>query len=86
MIGLGTHHEAALRHSESHRGGGKSEDKGLVCAGQRGTLWPLVRFTNGSERFCSPEEFTVKDAFGNVEASRTQVREHDMATGIIDFG
>jgi hypothetical protein len=86
VIGFGTHHEAALRHGESHRDGGKSEDKGVDCARQRGTLWPLVRFANGSERLCSPEEFTVNDAFGNVEASRTQVREHNVASGIIDFG
>jgi len=73
VIAFGTHHEAALQHSESHRGGGKSEDKGLECVREHSTLWPLVRFTNGSERLCTPEEFTVNDAFGNVEASRRQV-------------
>jgi len=73
VIGFGTHHEAALRNSGSHRGVSKSEDKELECAGKGGTQWPLVRFTNGSERLCVPEEFTVNDAFGNVEASRTQV-------------
>jgi ATP-dependent DNA helicase PIF1 len=30
-------------------------------------------FTNGSQRLCVPEEFTVNGALGNVEASRTQV-------------
>ena len=79
MIGFGTHHEAALRQIESHRGDSKSEDKGLESVGQGGTLWPLVKFTNGSERLCVPEEFTVNDAFGNVEASRIQVREHDIS-------
>jgi hypothetical protein len=86
VIGFGAHHEAALRHIESHRGGSKSEDKGLECVGQGGTMWPLVRFTNGSERLCVPEEFTVNDAFGNIEASRKQVREHVIATSITDFG
>jgi len=73
VIGFGTHYEAALRSSELHGGGCKSEDKGLECDGEGSTLWPLVRFTNGSKHFCAPEKFTVNDAFGNVEASRTQV-------------
>ena len=46
--------------------------------------WPLVKFTNDSERLCVPEEFTVHGALGNVEASRTQVRENHIATGITD--
>ena len=85
MIGFGTHHEAALQDSESPRSG-KPEAKGLECVGQSGTQWPLVKFTNGCERLCGPEEFTVNDAFGNVEASRTQVRECISATDITDFG
>jgi hypothetical protein len=87
VIGFGTHHEAALRDSVSHLGGsGKPEAKGLECVGRSDTQWPLVRFTNGCERFCGPENFTVNDAFGNIEASRTQVRERIAATGITDFG
>ncbi|KAH9065957.1 hypothetical protein EDB87DRAFT_911206 [Lactarius vividus] len=76
VIGFGTYHEAALRDSESHLHGDKSKDKGLECVEHCGTRWPLVRFTNGHQRFCTPEEFTVNDAFGRVEATRTQVREH----------
>ena len=82
VIGFGTHHGAALRDSESHS---RSEAKGLDCAEQSDTQWPLVRFTNGCERLCAPEEFTVNDAFGNVEASRTQVRQRIAATDITDF-
>ena len=86
VIGFGAHHEAALRPSELDGGCCKSEEKEPECDEEGSTLWPLVRFTNGSERLCSLEEFTVNDAFGNVEASRTQVRERHTAISITDFG
>ena len=35
--------------------------------------WPLVRFTNGRVMLCVPEEFTVENAAGTIEAKRTQV-------------
>jgi len=35
--------------------------------------WPRVRFLNGIERICTPEEFTINNPFGEVEARRRQV-------------
>ncbi|KAI6136943.1 P-loop containing nucleoside triphosphate hydrolase protein [Pisolithus sp. B1] len=35
--------------------------------------WPVVRFTNGRELLCVPAEFTVNNAYGEMEASRWQV-------------
>ena len=61
------------------------EDHRFAAVKQCGTLWPLVRFTNGSECLCVPEEFTVTGARGNVEASRTQVPGHYTATSVADF-
>ncbi|KAJ7630592.1 hypothetical protein FB45DRAFT_539291 [Roridomyces roridus] len=36
-------------------------------------LWPLVRFSNGNEVLVTPEEFTVNNADGGMEARRDQV-------------
>ncbi|KAH9004250.1 hypothetical protein EDB86DRAFT_2155153 [Lactarius hatsudake] len=49
------------------------EDESLNTVKQCPTRWPLVKFTNDVELLCVPEKFTVDDALGNVEASRTQV-------------
>ncbi|KAH9165820.1 hypothetical protein EDB89DRAFT_1911107 [Lactarius sanguifluus] len=49
------------------------EDERRNAVKQCPTRWPLVKFTNDLEFLCSPEEFTVDGALGNVEASRTQV-------------
>ncbi|KAI0047663.1 hypothetical protein FA95DRAFT_1204693 [Auriscalpium vulgare] len=35
--------------------------------------WPLVRFTNGRELLCIPQEFTVNNGEGETEAARLQV-------------
>lgn len=35
--------------------------------------WPVVRFTNGRELLCVPAEFTVSNAYGEVEATRWQI-------------
>ncbi len=58
----------------------KPEDEKSEAVERCSTWWPLVRFTNGSQRLCVPQEFTVNGARGNVEASRVQVREHNTAT------
>lgn len=35
--------------------------------------WPVVRFIGGREAMCIPEEFTVDNADGTMEARRDQV-------------
>ncbi len=85
VIGFLTRLEAARRRLLL-AGRDKPEDQNLGAVKRCSTWWPLVRFTNGSQRLCVREEFTVDGARGNVEAYRTQVREHNTATGITDFG
>lgn len=36
-------------------------------------VWPVVRFTNGRRILCIPQEFTVENSNGDVEAKRDQV-------------
>lgn len=85
MIGFHTRLEAA-RSLLLLAGRNEPEDEKLWAIKQCSTQWPLVRFTNGLVRLCVPEEFTVVGALGGVEASRTQVREHNTTTRIADFG
>jgi ATP-dependent DNA helicase PIF1 len=78
VIGFITRFETACR--ELYIAGRKKlEDPKLAAVKRCSRLWPLVMFTNGSKRLCVPEEFSVTGARGNVEASRTQVREHHTA-------
>lgn len=37
------------------------------------TRWPVVRFTNGMTKLCTPTDFTIENVHGRLEASRTQV-------------
>ena len=85
MTGLLTRSEAARRRIYI-AGRDKLEDVKLVAVKNCSRRWPLVRFTNGAERLCVPEEFAVTGARGYVEASRTQVREYHTPSGITDSG
>ena len=38
-----------------------------------GATWPVVMFTNGMKMTIAPEDFTVNNAMGEVEARRSQV-------------
>ncbi|KAF8634433.1 hypothetical protein AX15_000883 [Amanita polypyramis BW_CC] len=38
-----------------------------------GELWPVVKFTNGRVMAIAPQDFTVNNATGGVEAQRTQI-------------
>ena len=38
-------------------------------------VWPLVRFENGRELLCIPQDFTVENGDGRMEARRVQVSE-----------
>lgn len=85
MTGLLTRFEAASR-GIYIAGRKELEDKKLVAVKKCSRRWPLVRFTNGTERLCVPEEFAVTGARGYVEASRTQVREYHTSSDITDSG
>lgn len=37
------------------------------------STWPVVRFLSGGERLIIPEEFTINNADGSMEARRDQV-------------
>ncbi|KAH9044707.1 hypothetical protein EDB85DRAFT_481882 [Lactarius pseudohatsudake] len=58
---------------QGHLVNGTTEDEDHRAVQQCSTRWPLVKFTNGSQRLCILEEFTVNGVRENVEASRTQV-------------
>lgn len=36
-------------------------------------VWPVVRFIRGREMMCIPQDFTVNNADGGMEARRVQV-------------
>lgn len=50
----------------------KCDGKSLKNQPER--VWPLVQFANGREVLCVPQEFTVVNVYGEVEAKREQVR------------
>jgi hypothetical protein len=52
---------------------GSERDARQAAARYDGSLWPVVRFTNGRELLCVPTDFTVDNAHGEVEARRRQV-------------
>ena len=53
---------------------GSERDAQQAAARYDGSLWPVVRFTNGRELLCVPTDFTVDNAYGEMEARRRQVR------------
>lgn len=53
---------------------GSERDPGQAAAKYDDSLWPVVRFTNGRELLCVPTDFTVDNAYGEMEAKRRQVR------------
>lgn len=53
---------------------GSERDARQPAARYDGSLWPVVRFTNGRVLLCVPTDFTVDNACGEMEARRRQVR------------
>lgn len=53
---------------------GSERDARQPVARYDGSLWPVVRFMNGRELLCVPTDFTVDNAYGEMEAKRRQVR------------
>jgi hypothetical protein len=48
--------------------------RGTIPASPSDRIWPVVRFISGREMMCVPQEFTVNNADGGMEARREQVR------------
>lgn len=51
----------------------KGKGNHVTDLGIDGPSWPVVRFINGREMMCVPQEFTVNNADGTMEARRDQV-------------
>ncbi|KAI0274844.1 hypothetical protein BC834DRAFT_17333 [Gloeopeniophorella convolvens] len=71
VIRFSTYKDAARRHTQTLPNGA-NENEISTFVRQSPMFWPVVKFTNGVERLCVPEEFTVNNASGEVEASRHQ--------------
>ncbi|KAJ7462771.1 hypothetical protein B0H11DRAFT_1735116, partial [Mycena galericulata] len=71
VIGFFTSVEAIQRHLEVARSEGNGQPNPLPTSSDQ--LWPLVRFEKGNEVFITPEEFSINNADGEMEARRDQV-------------
>jgi hypothetical protein len=69
VIAFATSKEAMENRTEI----GKADDN-TVTKSAGGRSWPVVRFTSGREMLIIPNEFTVHNAQGQMEARRDQVR------------
>ncbi|KAJ6501688.1 hypothetical protein C8R47DRAFT_237948 [Mycena vitilis] len=71
VIGFSTSSEAIKQHLEV----AKSEETVQPNPDLAGSTrrWPVVRFTHGEELVMVPQEFTINNADGGMEASREQV-------------
>lgn len=52
---------------------GEKQQPSKYANDPKSRVWPIVQFTNGQTIICSPEEFTVNNASGEMEAKREQV-------------
>jgi hypothetical protein len=76
VIRLSTSQEAMKNHTEiaTEEGlRGSQREARQVTTTYDGSVWPVVRFTNGRELLCIPTDFTVDNAYGEMEARRRQV-------------
>ncbi|KAF9229715.1 hypothetical protein BS17DRAFT_35852 [Gyrodon lividus] len=76
VIRFSTPQEAMENHTEiaTEEGlRGSQREARQVAASYGGSLWPIIRFTNGRELLCIPTDFTVDNAYGEMEARRRQV-------------
>ncbi|KAF7367214.1 ATP-dependent DNA helicase PIF1 [Mycena sanguinolenta] len=71
VIGFSTAHDAIQRHVPIADQENKQPQHNPPPEGAQ--LWPLVRYTNGEEVLMIPQEFTINNADGGMEARRTQV-------------
>ncbi|KAJ7169512.1 PIF1-like helicase-domain-containing protein [Mycena filopes] len=72
IVGFFTSVDAISRHLEVAREGDEQQPIPPERNGEQ-QLWPLVRFTNGSELLMVPQEFTINNADGQTEARRDQI-------------
>ncbi|KAJ6575524.1 hypothetical protein B0H10DRAFT_955578 [Mycena sp. CBHHK59/15] len=70
VIGFSTPIDAIKQHTEIAT---MDADKAVQEPRMRDQLWPLVQFSNGAQRLCVPQEFTINNADGHMEARRDQV-------------
>jgi hypothetical protein len=71
VIGFSTAVEALKQHLEIAKVEGAPEL--YADPSKKDQLWPLVKFTNGALLLVVPQEFTINNADGGVEARRDQV-------------
>jgi hypothetical protein len=72
IIKFSTPAEAIAEHTDTakpQRGKGNNIQHDAIAPS-----WPVVRFINGREVMCFPQEFTVNNADGGMEARRDQVK------------
>jgi len=72
VLGFSTAADAVKQHVEIAKVDGNPA-QAASPRGARNQLWPLVRFTNGAELLMTPQEFTINNADGEMEAQRDQV-------------
>ncbi|KAJ7102319.1 hypothetical protein B0H15DRAFT_768603 [Mycena belliarum] len=76
VIGFYTSADAVRRHLEIAKLEASPDgatDTEVVAGVPPDQQWPLVRFTNGAELLLVPQEFTINNADGGIEAQREQV-------------
>ena len=54
--------------------------RGAISTPSSDMIWPVVRWMSGKEMICVPQEFTVNNADGGMEACRQQVRSLSLHT------
>ncbi|KAJ7225902.1 hypothetical protein GGX14DRAFT_422829 [Mycena pura] len=72
VLRFSTAADAAKEHLEIAKVDGNAA-QAASPRGARDQLWPIVRFTNGVELLMTPQEFTINNADGEMEARRDQV-------------
>lgn len=70
IISFSTARDAIMEHLEIAKSDGNAQD---LQADKSNQLWPLVRFSNGAELLMIPQEFTINNADGGMEAQRDQI-------------
>ncbi|RDB29689.1 ATP-dependent DNA helicase PIF1 [Hypsizygus marmoreus] len=71
VVRFSTAKEALNEHM--HIAGIEKNEKGEKSVPSSDWAWPVVRFISGRETMCIPQEFTVNNASGQMEARRDQV-------------
>ncbi|KAF7339973.1 ATP-dependent DNA helicase PIF1 [Mycena venus] len=73
VIGFSTARDAISRHVEIANPENNSKNNQPPPGLESVRLWPLVKFSHGEELLMVPQEFTINNADGDMEARRDQV-------------